>query len=193
VQAHSIRSLGVLGDRTLVPELLERLQDETDVGLQLAYASTLGRLQVTEATGRMLDLLRCAPSRSSRQEMTLDLVRLVGHEHHFIHFLRAVRREPGTALAQALGALRKRAEKSQALPAEILAQIDSCMGALAREDLDRGLPELSDLLGRLPMDSLAAFERLIVQESAAALAEFGARRKEYPLLALHALHVAWHP
>ena len=100
VQAHSIRSLGVLGDREIVPQLLARLEDETDVGLQLAYSSTLGRLQVEEATGRLLDLLRRAPSRSARQEMMLDVARLVGHEHHFIHFMRYVRREPGTALAR---------------------------------------------------------------------------------------------
>ncbi len=193
VQAHSIRSLGVLGDREIVPQLLARLEDETDVGLQLAYSSTLGRLQVDEATGRLLDLLRRAPSRSARQEMMLDVARLVGHEHHFIHFMRYVRREPGTALARALGVLRKRAEKSDAVTPEVLELIDACAGSLAREELDPGLVELSDLLGRLPLNSLSDPERLIVQESAARMAEFGASRREYPILALHTLHVAWHP
>ena len=145
VQAHSIRSLGVLGDREIVPQLLTRLEDETDVGLQLAYSSTLGRLQVEEATGRLLDLLCRAPSRSARQEMMLDVARLVGHEHHFIHFMRYVRREPGTALARALGVLRKRAEKSDAVTPEVLELIDACAGSLAREELDRGLVELSEL------------------------------------------------
>ena len=193
VQAHAIRSLGVLGDHLIVPQLLARLENETDVGLQLAYASALGRLQVDEATGRMLELLRRAPSRSSRLEMVLDIARLVGHEHHFIHFVRAVRREPGTGLAQALGVLRRRGDKSQALRAESLELLDACAGSLAREDLDQGLVELSGLLDKWPTESLPSSHRLILQECAARIAEFGPRRKEYPILALHTLHVAWHP
>ena len=75
----------------------------------------------------------------------------------------------------------------------MLELIDACAGSLAREELDRGLVELSDLLGRLPLDSLSDPQRLIVQESAVRMAEFGVSRKEYPILALHTLHVAWHP
>jgi hypothetical protein len=193
VQAHAIRALGVLGDRKIVPELLERLEGETDVGLQLACASALGRLQVEDATSRLLDLLYRAPSRSSRLEMMLDVARLVGHEHHFIHFVRAVRREPGTALAQALGALRKRGERSQAVPGEALETIDICAGSLARQDLDQGLAELSALLDQLPLGWMGEAQRLIVKECAARIAELGPSRIEYPILAVHTLHVSWHP
>jgi hypothetical protein len=193
VQAHAIRSLGVLGDRLIVPQLLERLEYETDVGLQLAYSSALGRLQIEEATSRMLDLLRRAPSRSSRLEMMLDVARLVGHEHHFIHFVRSVRREPGTALAQTLETVRRRAEKSEAVAPDVLKAIESCVGTLAREDLDHGLVELDELLGKLPLGWMGETQRLILRECGARIAEFGASRIEYPILAVHTLQVSWHP
>ncbi|MCA9871701.1 MAG: HEAT repeat domain-containing protein, partial [Anaerolineae bacterium] len=84
VQAHSSRSLGVLNNRVVVPEILQRLQDETDPGLQLAYASTLGQMQVEEATTRVLALLDAASNSSSRAELALAVARIVGDEAHFI-------------------------------------------------------------------------------------------------------------
>lgn len=193
VQAHSIRSLGVLGDQEVVPLLLERLADETDVGLQLAYASALGQLRVEQATGRLLEVLRASPSRSSRQEMTLDLARLVGHEHHFIHLVRDCRVEPGTALAQVVMQLHKRAEKRQAVEPPVLEAMSECAMAFARQDLPEGIAGLSALITHLPLDSVEEYARLILLDAAYRMQEFGLDRLEYPLLALHTLHVGWHP
>ena len=53
VQAHCIRSLGSLGDRTMLPVMLERLETEQDVGVQMALASALGKLGATEAIDRL--------------------------------------------------------------------------------------------------------------------------------------------
>ncbi len=187
VQAHSIRSLGVLGDREVVPLLLERLATETDVGMQLAYASALGRLQVTEATDRLLELLRTSPSRSSRQEMALDLARLAGDEHTFIQLMRQVRKEPGTALAQSVLGVKKRLESSRPADAELVAALDRAAAALAREDLTQGLVLLAQVLRRFSAAPLPPAPRQIVEECALQLTQQGARRLEYAALALHAL------
>ena len=84
VRAHSLRSLGVLDDRESVPLALEGVAEESDVGMLLAHASMLGRMQVTEATDRLLALLASSPSRSSRREMALAVARLVGDENNFV-------------------------------------------------------------------------------------------------------------
>jgi MFS family permease len=81
VKAHCARSLGSLEDRTVLPELLERLETETDMGLQMAFAAALGRLGATEATGRLLALLRASDTHDAQMEFTLALARLVGDEH----------------------------------------------------------------------------------------------------------------
>src|SRR5690606_35486781 len=52
IQAHSARALGALGNPEIIPVLLDRLERETDKGLQMAYASALGNLRAREATGR---------------------------------------------------------------------------------------------------------------------------------------------
>src|SRR5690606_11796686 len=44
IRAHCARALGSLSDTTIVPELLERLEYESDTGLQMAYASALGSM-----------------------------------------------------------------------------------------------------------------------------------------------------
>lgn len=193
VQAHSIRSLGVLGDTEIVPTLLQRLAGETDVGLQLAFSSALGQLRVAGATGRLLEVLRTSPSRSSRQEMALDLARIVGHEYQYIHLVRESRSEPGTAWAQVVMQVRKRAERRQAIEPAVLEAMDQCVQALARHDLLAGIAALGALIGQLPMGFVAESNRLILLEAAGCMRQFGTERLEYPLLALHTLHVGWYP
>ena len=58
IQAHSVRALGSLGNPKVAAVLMERLRTEENPGLQMAYASALGKLGATEAINDLLVLLR---------------------------------------------------------------------------------------------------------------------------------------
>jgi HEAT repeat protein/predicted MFS family arabinose efflux permease len=186
VQAHCARSLGNLDDRTVLPVLLARLEDEQDVGLQLAFASTLGKLGAVEAMGPLQSLLRSASGEDARLEFALALARLVGEEHHFIQLQRRVAAEPGTALSQAVTALKDKLLKSDEIGAEIEAMLEAAAEALAQEDLARGVELLGSALRRLSGEGLAGPCGTVVGECVARMEEFGPERIEYVILALHA-------
>ncbi len=191
VRAHSIRSLGVLGDAESLPLHLAEIAQETDVGMQLAYSSVLGRMQAVEATDRLLALLASSPSRSSRREMALAVARLVGDENNFVSLLRQCDQEAGTPLAQAVLALRKRLDKGEGGAGPASSALDLCAQTLARQELEPGIGQLAEAIGLLPVDGQAPHVVAIVQEAALRMAQFGVQRMEYPILALHALAVAW--
>lgn len=187
IQAHSARALGALGDREIIPVLVERLATETDKGLQMAYASALGKLQAREAARPLLDLLKSFENEGARLELALSLARLAGHEGHFIQLLRQTRQEIGTATAQAVSALKKKASKTLSDHHELLDKLDACADALARDELEQGAILMSQFIGQLPMDRLDEGLSVILQDCAHNLTEYKAARLEYILLALHTL------
>jgi MFS family permease len=191
VRAHSMRSLGVLGDQASVPLALEGAAEESDVGMLLAYASMLGRMQVTEATDRLLALLASSPSRSSRREMALAVARLAGDENNFVTLLSQCDQEVGTALAQALLTLRKRLDKGGVESSALSGALEHCAKTLARHELAAGIDQLAELLQMLPSEQQAPHVVAIVQEAALRMRQHGVERLEYPILALHTLTVAW--
>jgi HEAT repeat protein len=197
VQAHCIRSLGSLGDRTMLPAMLERLEGEQDAGVQLALASALGKLGATDAMGRLLVLLHEADTPDERREFALAIARLVGKERGFIQLQRRAETEPGTAFSQETTALKERlAEEDEVASkgAEELAEaLDAAADALAREELDLGVALLAAALGQLA-GMLPAEEgerkdppcRMVVRACAAQMERLGPGRIEYVVLALHA-------
>ena len=186
VQAHCARSLGNLGDETVLPTLLERLSGEGDVGLQLAYAAALGQLGAVQATGLLLALLRAAESADARSEFALALARLTGEEHSYIQLQRRLGTEAGTALSQAVTALKARLARSPHSQAEIEQALDAAAESLAHEDLHEGTSLLAGTLQRLPAGEFSAPCGQVLQECAQRLEESGPARLEYLLLALHA-------
>jgi MFS family permease len=186
VQAHCARSLGSLGDRSVLPDLLDRLVAEEDVGLQMAFASALGKLGATEAVDPLIALLRASNIKDARTEFTLALARLVGEEHHFIQLQRRAESDPGTVLSQAVTALKGKLVKAQQSSAEIEEGLDSAAQALAQDDLSRGVDLLCAALQLLPAERLVGACGTVVRECVAQMAELGSRRLEYVILALHA-------
>ena len=186
VEAHCARSLGNLGDRTVLPELLDRLLVEEDVGLQMAFASALGRLGATEAVDPLLALLRASDIKDARTEFTLALARLVGEEHHFIQLQRRAESDPGTVLSQAVTALKGKLVKAQQSSAEIEERLDDAAQALAEDDLPRGVDLFCDALQLFPSEPLVGACGTVVRECVDRMAEFGLQRLEYVILALHA-------
>ena len=186
VQAHCARSLGSLDDRSVLPILLDRLAVEQDVGLQLAYASTLGKLGATEATCRLLDLLRAASSIDVRRELAFALARLVGDEHHFIQVQRKAESDPGTVFSQEVTALKGKLVKAHQSSAEMEQTLDQSALAFARDDLSVGAGLLRDALRLLPEDLLEGPCATVIRECVAQMDAFGAARTEYLLLAFQA-------
>jgi MFS family permease len=187
VQAHCARSLGSLGDRAVIPLLVERLATETDVGLQMALASALGSLGATEAAGRLLALLQSARSEDVRMEFALAVARLVGEEHHFIQLQRRVEAEPGTALSQEVTRLRGRLSRTHQINPEVEEALDAAAGVLAQEAVGEGVGLLCSALERLPLEQHVGPCGLVIQDCVAQMEELGAERLEYVVLALHGL------
>jgi len=186
VQAHCARSLGSLGDKTMLPILLDRLECEDDVGLKMAYAAAMGQLGATEAVAPLLALLRTARSADTRMEFTLALARLVGQEHHFIQLKRRADSEPGTTFSQAVTALKGKLARSHQSSTEIETALDRAAQVLALEDLTQGVDLLCRALNLLPAGCLTGVCETVVRESVVRMDEFGSQRIEYIILALHA-------
>jgi hypothetical protein len=187
IRAHSARALGALNDQEIAPLLVERLQEEKDKGLQMAYASALGNLQWAEATPMLLQLLAQTENTGARLELALTLARIVGSEHNFVSLLRQVRSDPGTATAQALSSYRKRNEKK--LSQEVVTQLLTCEDTLARGEIDHGCRLFGALIPNLPLESMDSAQATILKECGAQLVNSGADHTEYILLAIHALLV----
>jgi HEAT repeat protein/Na+/melibiose symporter-like transporter len=190
VRAHCVRSLGSLDDAEIAPVLLERLADETDEGLKLAYASALGQLEAEKAMSDLLALLRASESPDAQMELALSLARIVGDEHHFVQLLRQVRDEAGTTLSQTVTALKKRLDDYQA-EKDLLAALDSCAEALAQDDLEQGVALFCNAIRLLPAEELSVSCAEILNDCADRLGEFGIGRLEYVILALHTMHVGF--
>jgi MFS family permease len=186
VRAHSARALGALRDREMISQLLARLETETDKGLQMAYASALGNLHAQEAVAPLLALLAETDNRGARLEVALSLARIVGDEHHFIQLLRQVRADPGTALSQAVAAIRKRQEKG-AGGSDVDQALTVCEGCLARGEVAEGSRLLAAALRQIPPERLDATGALILAACAEQIEQQGAESLDYVLLALHTL------
>jgi HEAT repeat protein len=179
VQAHCARSLGSLGDTTVTP-----------IRLQLAFAAALGKLGALEAIDPLLALLRESGSQDARLESALALARLVGEEHDFIQLQRRVESEPGTTLSQQVTALKGKLAKSNQSSAEMEETLDAAAETLAQHDLAQGIDLLRHGL-QLLLENLPARPcRAVIQECVARLEQFGTRRLEYAVLALHAAECA---
>jgi hypothetical protein len=192
IRAHAARALGALGDHQSAPVFLERLRDETDKGLQMAYAAALGKLQVREAAGLLLETLYETQNQGARLELALSLARLVGDEGYFIQLLHQTRSATGagTALAQSINMLRKNIEKN--LYEDDLHDLFLETGdAFAHEDIDRGVIALSHIIQMAPHNGTTPHADSIIQACSSHFEEGGTTRIEYILLALHTLDAVW--
>lgn len=187
IQAHCARSLGTLGDASVASRLLERLAEETDKGLLIAFSSTLGNLRTQEAIGPVLTVLESTENEGARLELALALSRIVGHEHHFIRLLRRMGQDKGTAISQDVMALKRHMGISSG---PLYNEIAACADAFARDDYENGITLLIQVIRLLPEDSHTPPGREILAASASALERFRTRRSEYLILALHTLHAA---
>jgi Na+/melibiose symporter-like transporter len=191
IKGYSARSLGILEDKTVIPVLLDRLKEEDDPYLRLAYASALGQLRVTEAIPLLLELLRSSEEELARMEIALALARMVGDEYEFIQLLRQANKDAATATSQALLSLKKRMNGATGSVDGLLSTVEECADSLGRAQFDEGVALMCCLVERLPPVRLQPHCCTIVQNCAGCLADFGWERMEYVVLMLHTIKCEW--
>ena len=191
IRAHCARALGTLDDQIMAPILSNRLKAERDKGLQMAYASALGKLQATESTDQLLDLLETTQNEGARLELALSVARLVGDEGHFIQLVRETRQDLSTGASQAATALKRKIPKDQPNYDQLLILIDACANSLAHDDFEQGAAFLDDVIQQLSTERLKESGLVILRACSKGLAESKATRQEYLLLILHILNVGW--
>lgn len=187
IQAHCARSLGTLGDVEVIPVLLERLPAETDKGLRIAYASTLGNLRVREAIDLLLNVLETTENDGARMELALAVARVIDGEPYFIKLLRNIRQDPGTTVAQELASWRRRLGRN--IDPELKQSIENCANSFARDQIDQGATALAPIIRQLPPNENDVVIARVLDACADKLEAAGAERLEYLLLALFILQV----
>jgi HEAT repeat protein len=185
VRAHCARALGTLGDTSVASLLHERLVDEEDKGLQMAYAAALGNMGHKAAVPDLLRLLAQTQNKGARLELVLGLARLLGGEHHTIQVWRQAREDRGTAVATALTNLSRKLPKDEAVQALTTRSAD----AFARQELGQGARLLPELLAVLPREGMGETAVLVLDECQKQLQRHKHHRFDYILLTLHVLTV----
>jgi HEAT repeat protein len=180
IQAHSARSLGTLEDEALMPLLMDRLAEEEDLGLKVAFSSALGKLKAEEAVPDMLALLYLHEDRYLQLEIALALARILEEEHLFINLLRGVRSDPGTTLSQESTELMKKyqAELSQ----EQIELISQAADSFAHNDLDNGVNQLVSALEAVSAGGGDTTATVVAEECHYRLKTFQSSRWDYLIL-----------
>ncbi len=187
IRAQSARALGALRDPSVAGELLERLEQEQDVGLLMAYASALGNLRHREALPALTRLMPAMNNPGARLELALSIARILGDEGHFIELVRQARRDLGTTAAQALVKMQRRWARQGA--EELDRALKEAANAFAHQRAEAGAEQLARAL-EVVGESLAGRGSAIVPAMCAEhLRQNGAEHPEYMLLALHTLYV----
>ncbi|MDT8304854.1 MAG: MFS transporter [Anaerolineae bacterium] len=180
IRAHSARSLAVLGDIAVIPELRNRLTAEEDHGLRVAYAAALGQLGDTDAVPLILPLLYAETEAVSRQELALALARLSGEESAYIHMLRQLRAGLDTGVPRILAPLAKKWPGAGEL-------IKEAGAVFSLGQYEEGIGILVAICEMALTHPLPPSRTLVLRECSHRLPEAGTARPEYLLLALHIL------
>jgi hypothetical protein len=187
VRAQCARSLASLQDRESVTWLETALRNETEFPLQVAYATSLGKLGDVKVTDQLLHLLCRSLDKNVRQELALALAAIVGPEYEFIELLRRSRREPGTAAYQSLNSLKKTLLAEVDRNSELNSALQVCQEALANEDLEAGRKLFLQVLAQLPEGLYGGKSAEILHECLSQLRDQEVFRQEYFWLAVHTL------
>jgi HEAT repeat protein len=184
VQIQASRALARFGDRQLIPWLKEHIHDSSDLGLQTASASGLGKLHVVEATPDLLSLLYAAPEPGSRREAGLALARLLGSEARYIQLLRTFADDMGTALALEMDTIRTRLNRSLMQKHDVARQLMTARDTFAGGALEPGLDAFLRVADTVASSGLRVHCRQILTECSTRIREFGPGRAEYVVLAV---------
>ena len=189
LEANSARSLALLGDSQSTPHFVTKLEEEPNARLRLAYVAALGKLRVEQAVDQLFALLRSTKSEVSRGEIGLAIARIAGDEKYYLQGWRSLQADFNTSTAQALQAMQKPAERCRMIELAEVAEASS--KSFASGDLASGVVSLRTMLHWISSEDLDQTTADILQGCIAGLEEFGGDRKEYILLSLHTIDIAF--
>ena len=190
IRAHCARALGTLGDESVVPQLLEYLENEPDLQQRVAYAATLGKLRVQSAIPILLSVLAQCPDLESQQTTALSSGRIIGDEHTFIQLLSQVgSSDPGTAIAQALLNLKKGLDGLDAGEHNLMEMLDVTSETFARGELSEGVAQFQEIITVLPKEGFGEYCGIILEACQEQMGQHGAQRLDIVVLALHTIQM----
>jgi hypothetical protein len=186
--ARSARALATLGDADSIPTILDHFRKEENPGLRIAYAQALGKLRSTTAISEMLAFFWSLNDETLRSEMALAIGRIIGDESRYISLWRQMRTDPDTVYAQQLMMIAGELVTSRKpFGGELAALAERASAGFARGDIDHSISMVITMLKSFGPGSLPEPLAEIFADCAGRLGEFGARRPEYILIAIHAL------
>ncbi|MAE68048.1 MAG: hypothetical protein CMJ18_27680 [Phycisphaeraceae bacterium] len=195
LRARAARALGTLGDQPSTERLLERLADEQDTGLKLAYASALGALGDPRALDPLLAMLPATRGGVQRLELALAIAALIGDDQWFVLFARRVQRSAGDAFGGILMSMRRRllreVEADNASADDVELHLDAAISAFGRAGIDEGARCLRDMIGAIPARLLSADVDIVMRRCAREMAGEDANQLEHLMLCLHSLHLGF--
>lgn len=196
LRAQVTRALGMLGDVESAERLLAMFRDESDPALRVAYGSALAALGRQEAIPGLLELLRelgsTVETEHRRREAALAVATLLGRDDAALQLWRRMHDRPGDTLGGVMLAMRGRLARvgvSKTGPEAMRAMVERCAYAMAADDFARGVAELMVVIEATEPAAFTAEAWTVLAEAHAALAQYGTSRREYAMLAVHALHV----
>lgn len=189
LQATAARVLATMNDMESVSAIADHFHSEQDMTLKTAYASSLGTLQVSSETPQILALLSELQGDIDRREISAALARMTGNDQYFVHLLREISVEPGSALSHEVSMLVVRFKKLGWFDKVFFETADRCVEALAQNDIISGAVLLSRIVTGYLSESEVSDTVIIsiLNECTIHLDSEAAPRLEYIMLALHVL------
>ncbi len=196
MRAQVARALGTLGDTESSDSLLAMFRAESDPALRVAYGSAIALLGRRDAIPGLLDLLRELGSEPTaehrRREAALAVATLIGRDDAALQLWRRMHDQPGDTLGGVMLAVRSRLSHvgvTKLEPQAMRTLVQRCAYAFAGDNMDGGVAELRLVIDAVRAEAFTGEAWAVLTETHSALEQFGSSRREYILLAVHALHV----
>ncbi|MDD5457789.1 MAG: MFS transporter [Phycisphaerae bacterium] len=194
LQARSARALAMLGDEQSADFMTQKLIHEPDEGLKVAYASALGILHATQTLNLILDLLNHIDEQSSRNELALAVVRIIGTENQYVRFVRSFGKNRETAAVQLLVTLNRHLNFPHPQIHIVKKHMQTCIDLLSAGDWNKGTLELCSLCEKLlTEDNRDNPTQIVLARCLDSLRQYGYNRNEYILLTLHTIRLILNP
>lgn len=188
IRTHCARALGMIGDHQSIPDLHERLKNETEIGLQVAFASALANLGATPAVPTLLDILHDISNDKARMDITLSLSKMVSDENHFVTLVRGLHSDPATTLSGELLRLRTRLNKNPIVNDVHVKACSRGIEAFGNDNMERGLENLITIVGGMLFLTENPTAQKLLQGSLDGMQRWGMEHPEYILMALNILN-----
>lgn len=189
--ARSARALATLGDSESIPYFVKRFVAETDPGIRIAYAQSLGKLRYCGNIESMMDFLQSLEEPILRSEMALAMARIIGNERHYMILWRQLKDDFDVVIVKAILMLKSSHPGVMATSSHVKTFTDQASSAFAHNDHKQGTSSLAMFVKALAALSSEPVLAAILPRCAENVEQFGSARPEYIVLSLHAAKAAF--